>query len=102
MSEAQPARRLPLPACPLLAGLFLLGPPAARAVDPYRDRVLPFLNAYCVRCHNQDRKSGELDLTRFPTAARISEDFRQWEHVLAFLRKGEMPPAKARQPPAAL
>ena len=82
----------------LLPGL----PRAGRAADPYRDKVVPFLAAYCFRCHDAKTKRGELDLTRFTTAAKVAEDFRQWEHVLTFLKKGEMPPAKAQQPPAVL
>ncbi len=72
-----------------------------RAADPFRDTVLPFLNAYCVRCHDAKKKSGELDLARFKTSATLLDDFRQWEHVVTFLKKGEMPPASAKQPPAA-
>src|SRR5205823_5335035 len=92
----------------LLAGLAAVGvslrtgaahaPPA----DPFRERVLPFLNTYCVRCHNAKTKNGDLDLTRFPTASTLVEDFRQWEHVVTFLKKGEMPPVKAKQPAAGL
>lgn len=83
-------------------GLLLLATPGARAADPYRDKVVPFLNAYCVQCHNADKKGGELDLARFDTAAKLLGDFRQWEHVVTFLKKGEMPPAKAKQPSAEL
>lgn len=78
------------------------GRPAAREGDVYRDKVVPFLNAYCVKCHDAKTKRGELDLTRFDTAAKVLDDFRQWEHVVSFLKKEEMPPAKAKQPPAAL
>jgi hypothetical protein len=82
--------------------LALLGAPGLRAADVYQDKVLPFLNTYCVRCHNAKRASGELNLTRFTSSAKLLDDFRQWEHVVAFLKKGEMPPAKAKQPPAAV
>ena len=61
---------------------------------------MPFFAAYCVQCHNKEKASGELDLTRFASAAKFVEDFRQWEHVVTFLKKEEMPPAKAKQPPA--
>ncbi|MFM8274799.1 MAG: DUF1592 domain-containing protein [Gemmata sp.] len=82
----------------LAAGLLFAGAAPAAAADPYREKVLPFLNAYCVSCHKADKKSGELDLTKFDTAAKILDDFRQWEHVVTFVKKGEMPPAKAKQP----
>lgn len=74
----------------------------AGAADPFQDKVLPFLNTYCVQCHKKDKASGELDLTRFTSADKLLDDFRQWEHVVTFLKKEEMPPAKAKQPAAEL
>jgi hypothetical protein len=96
-----PSARL-VPALVLVFAGSLLSCSTARADDPFRDTVVPFLNEYCVRCHKVDKKGGELDLTRFDTAARILDDFRQWEHVLTFLKKEEMPPPKAKQPSAEL
>jgi hypothetical protein len=48
------------------------------------------------------KASGELDLTRFTSTAKVIENFRHWENVVALLKKEEMPPAKAKQPPAAM
>ena len=31
----------------------------------------------------------------------LGEHFRQWEHVIKFLKAGDMPPEKAKQPTAA-
>lgn len=90
-------------ALPLLTLLPGSEPPTSpRAADPFQTRIVPFLNDYCIRCHNAKTKNGDLDLTRFTTAAKLLEDFRQWEHVVTFLKKGEMPPAKAKQPTATL
>jgi len=72
------------------------------AADPFQEKVRPFLDTYCVRCHDAKTKRGELDLTKFTTSAKILDDFRQWEHVITFLKKEEMPPAKAKQPSAEL
>jgi hypothetical protein len=82
--------------------VVLLGASGLPAADPFQEKALPFLGTYCVRCHNPKTASGDLDLTRFTSTAKVLEDFRQWEQVLAFLKKEEMPPAKAKQPPAAL
>jgi len=84
---------------PILSLCFLISPDVY-AVDSFPDKVLPFLKTYCLECHNQKTKNGELDLTRYLTAAKATEDFKQWEHVVTFLRKEEMPPAKAKQPTA--
>lgn len=93
---------------PILCALVLLniGQPRATAQvvaaqDSFQQQVTPFLKTYCVRCHNQETTEAELDLTRYASAAALGENFRQWEHVLAFLRKGDMPPAKAKQPTSA-
>lgn len=85
---------------PILCALVLLLFAQARATaeDAYQKQVMPFLTTYCIKCHNPERTEGELDLTRFTSAAALGEHFRQWEHVLVFLRKGEMPPEKAKQP----
>jgi len=85
-----------------MAAIVVYGASDARAADPYQDKVLPFLNTYCVSCHSKQKTSGDLDLTRFTSAAKIIEDFRQWEHVVTFLKKEEMPPAKSKQPSAEL
>ncbi len=84
----------------LFVASFCLSP--VHAADPFEDQVLPFLKTYCVQCHNKKTASGELDLTRYSSASKVLEDFRQWEHVVTFLKKEEMPPAKAKQPSAAL
>ncbi|QJX00180.1 DUF1592 domain-containing protein [Frigoriglobus tundricola] len=102
MSVALPTRSGSYYAPLVLAAVVVLGASDARAADPYQDKVLPFLDTYCVQCHSKQKPSGDLDLTRFTSAAKIVEDFRQWEHVVTFLKKEEMPPAKSKQPSAEL
>jgi cytochrome c553 len=91
---------LRLPLALLLLAFAATAP--AQAADTFADKVKPFLTEYCVRCHTADKKSGELDLTKYDTSAKLLDDFRQWEHVVTFLKKEEMPPAAAKQPAAAL
>jgi len=74
----------------------------ARADDAFRERVIPFVKEYCVQCHNQKKAEGELDLTKYKSVDMLGEHFRQWEHVITFLRKEEMPPEGAKQPSAEL
>lgn len=85
----------------ILAALLAVAAPDARAADPFQDKVRPFIEAYCTGCHNEKKSRGDLDLTRFTTAAKAADDFRQWEHVQTFLKKGEMPPAKHPKQPSA-
>jgi len=83
---------------------FLVVSPAVvatvRAAEPddFPRHIAPFLKTYCVDCHNPQRSEGALDLTRLGSATSITDQFRQWEHVVTFVRKGEMPPEKAKQP----
>jgi hypothetical protein len=85
-----------------LAGLLLIVTASGgRAADPFREQVEPFLKTFCHECHNQERAEAELNLMRYASASALTDDFRQWEHVVTFLKSGEMPPAKAKQPTAA-
>ncbi len=81
--------------------LVVLSHSHAPAEDAFRKQVMPFLKSYCVKCHNQQTSEGELDLTRYTSAAEMGADFRQWEHVVTFLKKEEMPPEGEQQPSAA-
>jgi len=75
---------------------------AVQADDAFRERVIPFVNEYCVQCHNQKKAEGELNLTKYTSVDMLGEHFRQWEHVITFLRKEEMPPEDAKQPTSQL
>ncbi len=85
----------------LLGVLLFVVVANACAADPFRDQVQPFLKTYCYECHNEKKTEGELNLTRYTSTAMLAEDFRQWEHVVTFLKSQEMPPEKAKQPTAA-
>lgn len=80
--------------------LFLVSVGPLAAAEPFQETVLPFVKTYCVSCHNAQKASAELNLAQFDSAAKVIQDFRAWEHVLTFVRKEEMPPAKAKQPTA--
>jgi hypothetical protein len=91
------------PAGSLLCALVLLGAvcPGARGDDLFRDKVAPFMQTYCFRCHNEKKAEGLLSLTRYTSSALIAQDFRQWEHVSTFLKEEKMPPEGAKLPAAA-
>ena len=87
----------------LLATLIVLGTasPRARGDDLLRDKVTPFMKAYCFKCHNEKTAEGLLNLTRYTSNTLIARDFRQWEHVITFIKDEKMPPQEAKQPTAA-
>jgi hypothetical protein len=82
----------------LVSAAVVLTAPLVEAADPFQEKVVPFVNSYCIRCHNDKKASGELNLAKFTSTAKVVEDFRQWQQVLTFLVKHEMPPAEAKQP----
>ncbi len=69
--------------------------------DLFREKVAPFMQTYCFKCHNQKTTEGLLNLTRYTSSTLIAQDFRQWEHVITFLKEEKMPPKKAAKQPAA-
>ncbi|MDA0588212.1 MAG: DUF1592 domain-containing protein [Planctomycetota bacterium] len=82
--------------------VLLVGVTSVEAQDAFRERVLPFVKEYCVECHNETTSEGELNLTQYTSVEMLGEHFRQWEHVISFMKKEEMPPEDAKQPSPAL
>ncbi len=72
--------------------------PSARA-DVFQEKIEPFAKKYCYSCHNKKQAKGELDLTRFTRDGDVTSDFRRWNHVIEFIRKGEMPPSDHKLQP---
>ena len=72
----------------------------AQDPDPFRKELEPFLKSYCHDCHNAKKPSAELNLTKYKTSEQMADDFRQWEHVITFVRSEEMPPDDAKKPTA--
>lgn len=79
--------------------LLFAGLRSAGAADDYVDGVLPYVQKYCVECHNKDVHKGELDLTRFATEADVTANFRRWDNIVEFIQNGEMPPKEAQLQP---
>ncbi|MBM3829994.1 MAG: DUF1592 domain-containing protein [Verrucomicrobia bacterium] len=80
---------------------MLLFTSVAHAATPSRSEVEPFLRDYCLRCHNAEKKKGDLRLDN------LSADFndllvaQKWDEVMLRINSGEMPPKDEKQPPAA-
>jgi mono/diheme cytochrome c family protein len=91
----------------LLAGLLALQDAdpdadlaAAReaAMKVFKDRITPFLNAYCVRCHGERRQKGG---ARFDYALKTPAvpSFRTlWRKAASHLQARDMPPPEEKQP----
>jgi len=64
----------------------------------YANDIQPILKKYCLDCHSEKKKKGELDLERFTSIAEARKDLRPWPMVVEFLENGEMPPKEKPQP----
>jgi hypothetical protein len=73
----------------------LSGVPLTERTSP--DDVREVLDAYCVRCHNERRSSGNLALDILDVEAPAAAADR-WERVIRKLRTGTMPPGGERRP----
>lgn len=65
----------------------------------FATEVRPFLEAYCLKCHDGETKKADLDLSRFGSLESVLKDYPYWELVLERLQNGDMPPAKSKQQP---
>jgi len=80
-ASASPARQTP--------------PPTAASTTPARALV----TGYCVTCHNERLKRGDLALDR-ADAEQVSNSSEIWEKVVVQLRSRSMPPQGSRRPDA--
>lgn len=66
----------------------------------FRDKVLPFLEAHCNRCHGTERPRGGLTLSNYQQETAARKDLKVWERVLQRIDAHEMPPPMRQQPKA--
>ena len=76
--------------------------PSADAAGP-RVEAVPgaartFIADYCTRCHNDERKRGNLDLKSFTYDPADGGNFALWVKVHDRVAAGEMPPDDVKQP----
>jgi hypothetical protein len=87
-----------------LLGMWSGPGPSARAADELEPRfateVRPFVENYCVDCHDAETKKAELDLSAFTSVDAVVRAPAHWELVLERLRQGDMPPKKAKAQPS--
>jgi cytochrome c553 len=65
------------------------------------ETVRPFLATYCVRCHGNEGAEADLDLSAYASTNDVATDLTRWDRVLKRLRRGTMPPEKAKRKPDA-
>ncbi len=72
----------------------------AALADQYQATIRPTIQKFCLGCHSADKLEGELDLERFATLTEVRRDEKVWQKVAEMLDQKEMPPKRAKQPPA--
>ena len=85
----------------LTLGLASIPVPGGVAAQTFEADVAPLVESFCLRCHG-DRTITPLNLARLGFDLADQETFKAWEKVFERLEKGEMPPATAPQPDAAV
>lgn len=70
----------------------------SRSEDPFATVVQPYVNKYCLSCHNTDEAKGDLDFSKFRAPQDVIDNFRRWSAVMEFVKGGEMPPEESLQP----
>ncbi len=86
----------------LAAALALL--PAVTCAAPPDDRfareVRPFLDKFCAKCHNAQKKLGDFDLSAVRTQADAAKNPTLWPGVAERVMAYEMPPEGSKPQPA--
>jgi len=60
----------------------------------------PFLNKYCLECHDSETKKGDVDLSALKLDLGDRQNFARWVLVHDRVLSGEMPPKKKARPEA--
>jgi hypothetical protein len=84
----------------MMAGTVGLGAGQTSGARPSAAAERSLMGEYCVGCHNDRVKRGDLVLSHLDET-RADADAPIWEKVIRKVRAGMMPPANARRPDAA-
>lgn len=85
----------------LLLAIAAVDAPAqekAKPRDEYEERILPLLAKYCIKCHDAQKKKGELDLTSYRSSEQVVAGLEVWQKAIERVNAFEMPPEKSPQP----
>ena len=77
---------------------ILLVPVIANANEPIPKTEYALLESYCLDCHDDIERKGEVSLEELVIDWQQKERLDIWERALRMLKSGEMPPKKKRQP----
>jgi len=64
----------------------------------YTTHVRPIVTRYCLGCHSEKEKKGNLNLERFTSLDKVLKESPLWQTVAELLEQSEMPPKDKPQP----
>ena len=76
--------------------------PAPTDVAEFRDSIEPFLESYCIRCHEGENAKAGFRLDEIDPAITAGQDVERWEKALEMISIGDMPPPEKKQPERAI
>ncbi len=91
-----PHPRFYLPTLLMLVGLCF--PSSMKSLASETRFVATFLDQYCIDCHDEEMKEGDLDLTALEFDVRNPSALDRWVDVYDRVMSGEMPPKKKNRP----
>jgi hypothetical protein len=74
---------------------------AAESPFDFDRSIRTLLNKYCYRCHNEEKKKGNINLSKDENPRMIFENPKAWTTAIEALEGKAMPPKKETQPPDA-
>ncbi len=74
----------------------------AKAKDPlsFDHNVRGLMSRFCYRCHNGEKRKGDVNLQKDENPRLIAENRKTWQTALEVLEQSQMPPKKENQPTA--
>ena len=63
-------------------------------------QFLDFSKKYCVSCHGNEKKKGDLNLETLESEFKNSSIAQDWQDILDVLNVGDMPPEEAKKVPS--
>src|SRR3954466_4975634 len=71
----------------------------ANATNSFKDVVTPFVDAYCTRCHGQDRQKGGVNFGPALKKPGETASAHRWKQALGVVKSHDMPPEEAKKQP---
>ena len=72
----------------------------ADAMKTYKDKVAPFINTYCARCHTGNRQKGGVTFSMVLKNPESPSFFLLWKRVSLQVKTRDMPPEDADKQPS--